>query len=174
MSVDYHEFIHMTDPIAVAIRCVVTTQTAPLQPLAFHERNYSLSGKLHLLLISYTVCRHLLLYWCATEHHTGQIMLIRLEQKKMALPRSPSKTSIPEGREMYPTIIWWLQESFFKDVQRILGHPCKIKGHSFHHFTSLPNRKEVIKLFRVLKQDPCSRKLVSMGIIVLCKLLKPS
>lgn len=90
MSVDYHEFIHMTDPIAVAIRCVVTTQTVPLQPLAFHERNYSLSGKLHLLLISYTVCRHL--YYIDVPqniiqvYYLDKIMLIRLEQKKMALP----------------------------------------------------------------------------------------
>lgn len=84
---DYHKFIHMTDPIAVAIRCVVITKTAPL---AFHERNYSLSGKLHLLLISYTVCRHL--YYIDVSqniiqvYYLDRIMLIRLEQKKMALP----------------------------------------------------------------------------------------
>lgn len=84
---DYHKFIHMTDPIAVAIRCVVITKTAPL---AFHERNYSLSGKLHLLLISYTVCRHL--YYIDVPqniiqvYYLDRIMLIRLEQKKMALP----------------------------------------------------------------------------------------
>lgn len=87
---DYHKFIHMTDSIAVAIRCVVITKTAPLQPLAFHERNYSLSGKLHLLLISYTVCRHF--YYIDVPQNISQvyyldkIMLIRLEQKKMALP----------------------------------------------------------------------------------------
>lgn len=84
---DYHKFIHMTDPIAVAIRCVVITKTAPL---AFHERNYSLSGKLHLLLISYRVCRHL--YYIDVPqniiqvYYLDRIMLIRPEQKKMALP----------------------------------------------------------------------------------------
>ena len=87
---DYHSFLHMTDPIAAAIRCVVITKTAPLQPLAFHERNYSLSGKLHLLLILYTVCTHL--YYIDVPqniiqvYYLDRIILIRLEQKKMALP----------------------------------------------------------------------------------------